>query len=103
MRKVDVILLTLLICNILLVGYFFVFNYKTPATMCLNNPLQYGYAKIQEANKYPLQCSCTLLADAPSPILRFNSTSTWMDKSLLPKSEAWQFNSTLFNEILQSP
>ncbi len=75
MKKVDVVILTALIFNLVILGYFFIFEFKKPATECLSDPLVFGVKELQKVNQYPLQCSCNLLSPNPSTTLWFDAYS----------------------------
>jgi len=76
MKPVEAILFTLFLTNIFLIGYFFIFEYQKPSVECLNNPLIYGANKLQESNKYPVECSCKVISPNPAPTLVFNHNSS---------------------------
>ena len=77
MNKGTLIVLILLFVNVFLI--YFLFSYvKNEGAQCSLAPLNYGYIKLQEANKDELQCSCVLLGDKPSPTFYFNENSTWI-------------------------
>lgn len=97
-KRINGIVITLLSINLLLLGYFFLVEYKPEAAQCLNDPLVYGYNQLQEANDYPLVCGCSLQSPNPSPRLVFDSEGRKMQitstQTIGPGSN-WSPNVTL--------
>jgi hypothetical protein len=76
MNKSNYFFIFLIIFNFVLIIYLIVLV-NSEAGMCTTKPFNYGFEKLQEANKDKLECSCYLLSKYPSPTFHFNETSTW--------------------------
>lgn len=63
-------------------GYLIIFKINSEGAQCTNNPIPFGVKKLQQVNKYPVMCSCTLLSPAPAPTLHFNETSSWIENPI---------------------
>lgn len=74
-RKTDIIIILILI----LVVFLLYVNYRdirADGGECIKQPLIYGAEVLKSRNKAAVMCNCML--DKPNtPILFFNSSSTW--------------------------
>jgi hypothetical protein len=68
----EYFIIGLLIGNAFLVS-FIVRETRTEGGQCIQEPLVYGYNKLQEVNKDKLSCSCELLSTLSSPKMVFDS------------------------------
>ena len=72
MRWAILSLWILLVLNVIMLGYIG-FKINTEGAQCSIDPLVYGAKQLEDANKYPVSCSCSLITPNPSQTLHFNS------------------------------
>ncbi len=76
-KDLNLVVMVLLIVCICILGYILFYKINFEGAECTLDPIGYGLREIQEANTYPVECSCRLLAPGGSEVLFFNSTDTW--------------------------
>ena len=78
----DYVFIFLVVVIIGLVGWL-IYHTQTESGKCVANPLIYGVKQVKAAsgsNEMPVECSC--YASGATGLLRFNSSSMWIDTSV---------------------
>jgi hypothetical protein len=93
--KIDfnfLIILFLLIVAIVILLYILIFKINSEGVQCTSDPLVFGVRKLQEANIYPIQCSCSLLSDYPSQTLHIDSTGQRYENHIIESRDIPEIN-----------
>lgn len=98
-KKIDSLMLVILFLILITLG-FIAIRMQEDGALCLKDPLNYGYNRLQEANNKEISCSCTL-SGINGASLSFNGTSSKITNTFTPNSEPvgyQELNLTLLNK-----